>query len=61
MIKTIEQRATELEQLIASHEINPERIQFLEEQWQSDPRWKGVTRAYSVEDMLRFRGTLKVE
>ncbi len=61
MIKTIEQRASELEQLIASHEINPERIQFLKEQWQSDPRWKGVTRAYTVEEMLRFRGTLKVE
>ncbi len=61
MIKTIEQRASELEQLIASHEINPERIQFLKEQWESDPRWKGVTRAYTVEEMLRFRGTLKVE
>src|SRR6516225_10052212 len=29
--------------------------------WQSDPRWKGITRAYSARDVLRLRGTVQIE
>src|SRR6516225_3455906 len=29
--------------------------------WQSDPRWKGITRAYSARDVERLRGTLHIE
>jgi len=29
--------------------------------WQNNPRWKGVTRAYSAEDVVRLRGTVPVE
>ena len=57
---SIEQRAIELEKLIASHQVSPERIAHLTEQWATDERWKGVERSYTVEEMLRFRGTLKV-
>ena len=58
---TIEQRAMELEKLIASHRVSAERIAYLNQQWASDERWAGIRRPYSVEEMLRFRGTLKVE
>jgi isocitrate lyase len=58
---TVEQRARELEKLISSHKPNPERIAFLKEQWASDERWEGIRRPYTVEEMLKFRGTLKVE
>jgi isocitrate lyase len=58
---SIEERAIELEKLIASHQVSPERIAFLTKQWATDERWKGVERPYTVEEMLRFRGTLKVE
>jgi len=58
---SIEERAIELEKLIASHQVSPERIAFLTEQWASDERWNGIERPYTVEEMLRFRGTLKVE
>jgi len=61
MIKSIDQRALDLEQLIASHQVSQERIDYLNEQWQSDERWHGISRPYSVEQMLKFRGTLKVE
>jgi len=61
MIKTVEERAVEIEKLIASHEVDPERIRFLEEQWAKDERWQGIKRPYTVEEMLKFRGTLKVE
>jgi len=58
---SIEQRAIELEKLIVSHQVSPERIAYLKEQWASDERWAGIQRPYTVEEMLKFRGTLKVE
>ncbi|HEX7112297.1 MAG TPA: isocitrate lyase [Mizugakiibacter sp.] len=33
----------------------------LTRQWQTDPRWQGVTRPYSAEDVVRLRGTVHVE
>ncbi len=33
----------------------------LENHWETDPRWKGVTRPYSAEKVLRLRGNLRVE
>ena len=29
--------------------------------WQSDPRWKGITRPYSARDVERLRGTVQIE
>ncbi len=29
--------------------------------WKTDPRWKGIQRPYSPEDVLRLRGTLRIE
>jgi len=33
----------------------------LQKSWDSDPRWKGVTRPYSAEDVVRLRGSVEVE
>jgi isocitrate lyase len=33
----------------------------LEQEWQSQPRWKGVKRGYRGEDVVRLRGTVDVE
>ena len=33
----------------------------LKHDWQTNPRWKGVTRPYSAEDVVRLRGTIHVE
>ena len=30
-------------------------------QWKTDPRWRGIERPYSVEDVLRLRGSVKIE
>jgi len=35
-----------------------EQIRF---DWQNNPRWKGVKRAYSAEDVVRLRGTVAIE
>jgi isocitrate lyase len=33
----------------------------LKHDWATNPRWKGVTRAYTAEDVVRLRGTVPVE
>ncbi len=33
----------------------------LREQWANDPRWEGVSRPYSAEDVVRLRGRIPVE
>jgi len=33
----------------------------MQEEWDSDPRWKGIVRPYSPEDVLKLRGTLKIQ
>jgi len=33
----------------------------LEREWQSNPRWEGITRPYSAEDVVRLRGSIQIE
>jgi len=39
----------------------PPNSETLESRWQSDPRWNGISRPYSGEDVERLRGTVQVE
>ncbi|MBI3475606.1 MAG: isocitrate lyase [Acidobacteria bacterium] len=32
-----------------------------EQQWNTDPRWKGVTRPYGAQDVAKLRGSIQVE
>jgi len=41
--------------------INPQEAKELEQEWQTNPRWTGVTRPYTAEDVLRLRGSIKIE
>lgn len=38
-----------------------EEIRQLERDWNENPRWAGVTRPYSAEDVVRLRGTKRIE
>ncbi|HWO95425.1 MAG TPA: isocitrate lyase [Bacillus sp. (in: firmicutes)] len=38
-----------------------QRIQRLEENWKNEKRWKGITRPYSAEDVIRLRGSIDIE
>lgn len=38
-----------------------ERIGQLQESWEMDTRWKGVTRPYFAEDVIRLRGSIDIE
>ncbi|BCB02216.1 isocitrate lyase [Bacillus sp. KH172YL63] len=40
---------------------NNERVTTLQEAWEMDERWKGVTRTYSAEDVIRLRGSIDIE
>src|SRR5262252_1530151 len=36
-------------------------VNTLEQQWKKDPRWKGVTRPYTAEDVTKLRGSIQIE
>ncbi|PID59913.1 MAG: isocitrate lyase [Gammaproteobacteria bacterium] len=38
-----------------------QQIDELQKDWDTNPRWKGVTRPYSAEDVVRLRGSLPIE
>jgi isocitrate lyase len=38
-----------------------ERIAQLEKDWAENPRWKGVKRGYSAADVVRLRGSVRIE
>ncbi|GHI00594.1 isocitrate lyase [Neobacillus kokaensis] len=37
------------------------RITQLQESWEMDARWKGITRAYTAEDVIKLRGSIDIE
>lgn len=39
----------------------PEEIHQLQKKWEEDPRWIGVQRPYTPEEVLSLRGSLKIE
>jgi isocitrate lyase len=41
--------------------MSDHQIQELSDQWKSDKRWEGIERPYSSEDVLRLRGSVKIE
>lgn len=36
-------------------------VQELEKNWKTDPRWKGIKRPYSAQDVIKLRGSVKIE
>ncbi|CAG2128160.1 isocitrate lyase [Cupriavidus plantarum] len=36
-------------------------IQKLQQDWETNPRWKGVSRNYTAEDVIRLRGSIQIE
>jgi isocitrate lyase len=61
MEKTIEEKAKEICERLSCHEVFPDEISELEAHWEKDPRWAGIVRPYSAEDVLKLRGTLQVD
>ena len=40
---------------------NQDRIQKIQHDWETNPRWKEVTRPYTAEDVIRLRGSLDID
>jgi isocitrate lyase len=38
-----------------------ERAEAIQESWELDKRWQGVSRPYNAEDVIRLRGTIDIE
>ncbi|EYS89406.1 isocitrate lyase [Cupriavidus sp. SK-4] len=38
-----------------------EQIQALQKDWETNPRWKGIKRNFTAEDVVRLRGSVQVE
>ncbi|SDB97587.1 isocitrate lyase [Paraburkholderia lycopersici] len=38
-----------------------QQAQQLQQQWEADPRWKGIKRNYTAEDVVRLRGSVQPE
>src|SRR6266508_3876538 len=51
--------------VVHQHEKLQDRIareaKALERKWMLDSRWKGLQRAYSAEEVIRLRGSLRLE
>nr|WP_261131467.1 isocitrate lyase [Bacillus sp. Marseille-Q3570] len=41
--------------------LTKEKIEQLEYDWKNNERWKGVTRPYTAEDVVRLRGSIEIE
>jgi isocitrate lyase len=46
---------------MSPHETREERAEKLERAWSTDPRWAGIERRHSAEDVVRLRGSIDVE
>lgn len=60
-MKTVEEMAVALEERVSRHDIDRDEARELRTSWERDDRWKGIVRPYSAEDVLRFRGTVKID
>ena len=38
-----------------------EQIRQLQAEWKESPRWKGIDRTYSAEEVVKLRGTVQIE
>ena len=38
-----------------------EQAELLRQEWSTNPRWKGINRPYSAEEVLKLRGSLNIE
>jgi isocitrate lyase len=61
MTATIEEKAKDLCEKLSCHEIQEDDAACLKQEWDCDPRWQGIERPYSAEDVLKLRGTLKID
>jgi len=61
MTTTIQDKAIKVCERLSCHEILEDDAACLQQEWDCDPRWHGILRPYTPEEVLKLRGTLKLE
>jgi isocitrate lyase len=61
MTTTIQDQAIKTCERLSCHEIAEDDAEYLQQEWDCDPRWKGIHRPYTPEEVLKLRETLKLE
>jgi len=61
MTTTIQDKAIKTCERLSCHEILGDDAECLQQEWDCDPRWNGIHRPYTPEEVLKLRGTLKLE
>ena len=61
MAKTVQESAREISDRLTCHMVLPDEVASVENTWTTDPRWHGITRPYGAEEMLKLRGTLRLD
>jgi isocitrate lyase len=41
--------------------FNQKKIEQLEQEWAQNPRWEGISRPYTAQEVLKLRGSLQIE
>lgn len=59
-MKTIVETATEICTRLSCHEVLPDEVDECRLGWEMDPRWEGIVRPYTAEEVLKLRGTMCV-
>ncbi len=44
-----------------THLTRDQQIAQLEKDWAENPRWKGIQRGYTAEEVIRLRGSVHIE
>ncbi len=47
--------------IVASESMDSSDIQQLQQEWDENPRWLGIARDYSAADVVRLRGSVRIE
>ncbi len=53
--------ARKIDPFVSNLEMRVDDIATIEKDWAQNPRWQGVKRGYGAKDVVRLRGSLKVE
>jgi isocitrate lyase len=61
MTTTIQEKAINTCERLSCHEILEDDAACMQQEWDCDPRWHGIDRPYTPEEVLKLRGTLKLE
>jgi len=61
MTTTIQEKAINTCERLSCHEILDDDAACMQQEWDCDPRWHGIDRPYTPEEVLKLRGTLKLE